>query len=204
VCVRGTELTKDQERLIEVESTLTTAVCRRCGRTITEFHGDDQPIQLRHLPILGDVVYIRIRPKRFRCPDGEDHPTTTQRLSWYTPKALHTTAYEHHLLMPWVKSTIEDVGQQEETSDDAVLGTIERWMTTDIEWEALPPFRVLGMDEIALKKGHRDYVVISHRSTVHRAPHRPRHLAGSDQGDTSHMVDNHPGATPSPDPDGVH
>ena len=27
-------------------------------------------------------------------------------------------------------------------------------------WEALPPFTVLGIDEIALKKGHRDYVVI--------------------------------------------
>lgn len=160
VCVRGTELTKDQELIIEVESTLTAAVCRRCGRTITEFHGYDQPIQLRHLPILGYVVYIRIRPKRFRCPDCEDHPTTTQRLSWYAPKALHTTAYEHHLLMQLVNSTIEDVCQKEDTSYDVVLGTIERWMTTDIAWEALPPFSVLGIDEIALKKGHRDYVVI--------------------------------------------
>ena len=160
VRVLRTELTTEQDLIIEVDSTLTTAVCRRCGRTITEFHGDDQPIQLRHLPILGYVVYIRIRPKRFRCPSCEEHPTTTQRLSWYTPKALHTTADEHHLLMQLVNSTIEDVCQQEDTSDDVVLGTIERWMTPDIAWEALPPFTVLGIDEIALKKGYRDYVVI--------------------------------------------
>ena len=158
--VLRTELTKAQELIIEVECTLTTALCRRCGRTITEFHGYDQPIQLRHLPILGSVVYIRIRPKRFRCPSCDDHPTTTQRLRWYLPKALHTTAYEHHLLMQLVHSTIEDVCQKEDTSDDVVLGTIERWMTTGIDWEALPPFTVLGMDEIALKKGHRDYIVI--------------------------------------------
>jgi transposase len=160
VRVLRTELTKEQDLIIEVDSTLTTAVCRRCGRTITEFHGYDQPIQLRHLPILGSVVYIRIRPKRFRCPSCEEHPTTTQRLSWYTPQALHTTAYEHHLLMQLVNSTIEDVCQKEDTSDDVVLGTIERWMTPDIAWEALPPFTVLGIDELALKKGYRDDVVI--------------------------------------------
>ena len=39
---------------------------------------------------------------------------------------------------------------------------------------------------------------------VHRASHRPRRLAGSDQGDAGHVVDHHPGATPSPDPDRVH
>jgi len=38
--------------------------------------------------------------------------------------------------------------------------TIERWITPDIAWEALPPFTMLGIDEIALKKGYRDYVVI--------------------------------------------
>jgi transposase len=48
VCVLRTEPTQEQDLIIEVESTLTTAMCRRCGRTITEFHGDDQPIELRH------------------------------------------------------------------------------------------------------------------------------------------------------------
>lgn len=52
VRVLRTEWTTDQALIIEVESTLTTAMCRRCGRTIIAFHGYDQPIQLRHLPIL--------------------------------------------------------------------------------------------------------------------------------------------------------
>jgi transposase len=46
--VLRTERTKAQELIIEVECTLTTACCRRCARTITAFHGYDQPIQLRH------------------------------------------------------------------------------------------------------------------------------------------------------------
>ena len=122
VRVLSSELSKAQELIIDVESTLTTTICRRCKRLINEFHAYDQPLKLRHLPILGYVVYIRIRPKRFRCPYCDDHPTTTQRLPWYDPKALHTKAYERHLLIQLVNSTIEDVCQKEDTSYDAVLG----------------------------------------------------------------------------------
>ena len=35
--------------LIEVESTLQTARCHRCGREIDWFHGFDRPIRLRHM-----------------------------------------------------------------------------------------------------------------------------------------------------------
>ena len=99
VRVLQTDLTQADEFILTVESTLETAICRRCGRTITELHGEDRPRLLRHLPILGRVVYLRIRPKRFRCPYCDDHPTTTQHLDWYDPNALHTKAYERLLIV---------------------------------------------------------------------------------------------------------
>ena len=160
VRVLRTELTKDRELIIEVESTLPTTTCRRCGQPISAFYGYDRPLMLRHLPILGYVVYIRIRPKRFRCPYCDDHPTTTQRLSWYEPKALHPSAYERHLLLQLINSTIADVCQKEDISPDAVLSIIDRWIATQIDWESMPAFSVIGIDEIAIKKGHRDYVAI--------------------------------------------
>src|SRR4051812_48018842 len=95
--VLQTELTKDGELILTIESTLTSTSCRRCGRTISERYGIDEPRLLRHLPILGRVVYVRIRPKRFRCPFCVGHPTTTQTLDWYDQGALHTKAYERHL-----------------------------------------------------------------------------------------------------------
>ena len=66
--VLQTELTKEGELILTVESTHTSTACRRCGRTISERHGHDEPRLLRHLPSFGRVVYLRIRPKRFRCP----------------------------------------------------------------------------------------------------------------------------------------
>jgi len=105
-------------------------------------------------------VYIQLRPKRFRCPFCDDHPTTTQRLHWYDPKALHTTAYERYLLLLLVNSTIADVCQKEDVTPDAVQAIVDRWIDTVIDWQTVPTFATIGIDEIACKKGHRDFVVI--------------------------------------------
>jgi transposase len=160
VRVLQTELTKDGELILTIESTLTTTTCRRCGRTITERHGLDEPRQLRHLPILGRIVYLRIRPKRFQCPWCAGHPTTTQQLDWYDPNALHTKAYERHLILQLVNSTICDVEAKEDVTYAALLGILDRWIATSIDWDALEPFATLGIDEIALLKGHRDFVAV--------------------------------------------
>ncbi len=160
VRVLQTELTKDRELILTVESTLISTICRRCGRTITEPHGLDEPRRLRHLPILGQVVYLRIRPKRFGCPWCQGHPTTTQTLDWYDPNALHTKAYERHLILQLVNSTISDVEAKEDVTYDALLGILNRWIATTVDWDALEPFATLGIDEIALLKGHRDFIAV--------------------------------------------
>lgn len=164
--VLQTDLTQADEFILTVESTLQSTTCRRCGRTITEQHGEDRPRLLRHLPILGRVVYLRIRPKRFRCPYCDDHPTTTQELDWYDPNALHTKAYERHLIVQLVNSTVSDVVAKEDVSSDALLGILDRWVATSIDWSTLEPFIVLGIDEIALKKGHRDFVAVLSAKTL--------------------------------------
>lgn len=160
VHVLRSEVTEDHELIIEVQSTHTSTTCRCCGKSISSFHGYDRPLLLRHLPSFGYVVYIRIRPKRFRCPYCDDHPTTTQRLEWYEPNALHTSAYERHVLLQLINTTIADVCQKEDITADALLSIIDRWIATVIDWQTVPAFSVVGIDEIALKKGHRDYVAI--------------------------------------------
>lgn len=160
VRVISTTRTKDGEYLFAVESTLTTTPCRRCGRTLTELHGHDDPRRVRHLPLFGAPVYIQIRPKRFRCLVCDGHPTTTQRLDWYDLEALHTKAYERQLIVLLINTTINDVVAKEDVSYDALLGIVDRWIATTVEWDRIPPFAVLGIDEIALTKGHRNFVAI--------------------------------------------
>ncbi len=151
---------KKGEYIIEVESTLKHTHCRQCGRKIENCIGQDRPITLRHLPIFGRAVYLRLRPKRFKCPYCAQKPTTTQQLSWYQPRSPHTQAYEEQVLLQLVNSTVQDVATKEGLGYEAVVGIIQRRVESQVNWFELERLEVLGLDEIALKKGHNDYVVI--------------------------------------------
>lgn len=148
-----------QEIVITVESTRQWAICPRCGEKTLEFHGFGRQLRLRHLPILGRPVIIELRPKRFRCPVCDDHPTTTQKLDWYDERSPHTKAYDQWLLLCLIGSTISDVARKERLSYDLVEGAVDRQVATEVNWEEIESLEILGLDEIALKKGHRDFVV---------------------------------------------
>jgi transposase len=160
VQVVNVEQNERGECTITVESTLEGTRCRQCGREIMDLHEVDEVITLRHLPILGRPVYLRLRPKRYRCPYCEGGPTTTQQLSWYTAKSPHTKAYEKYILLQLVHATIEDVRLKEGLGTKAIEGIVERWISGEVQWGEVKRVKILGLDEIALKKGHRDFVVI--------------------------------------------
>ena len=148
------------ECTITVESTVEGTRCRQCGREIREFHGLAEWLTLRHLPILGRKVFLRLRPKRYRCPYCEGGPTTTQELAWYTAKSPHTKAYEKYLLLQLVHATVEAVSLKEELGYKALEGIVDRWISREVNWAEVQGRKILGLDEIALKKGQRDFVVI--------------------------------------------
>ena len=83
--VRVLEVSKTEEGtwLIRVESTLQGTSCRKCGKKLTHFHGFDQPIRLRHLPVFEQPVYVELKPKRYQCRSCKGKPTTTHRLIWH-------------------------------------------------------------------------------------------------------------------------
>jgi transposase len=145
---------------ITIKSTVEGVPCHQCGKRTTKLYGEDREITLRHLPILGRRTYIRLRPKRYECSYCPGNPTTTQKLSWYTPRSAFTRAYEEQLLLILVNSTIQDVCLKEEVGYEAIMGIIDRYIEREINWEDLTQVDVLGLDEISLKKGHRDFVAI--------------------------------------------
>ena len=145
---------------IRVESTQQGTRCGRCGRKIEAFHGYNDWVEVRHLPILDRAVYIRYRPKRYQCPYCQGGPTTTQPVSWHTPGSGMTKAYEQYVLKALIHSTIEDVSVKERLSYDRVLGVMERCVAAAVDWAAFKRLEVLGIDELAVKKGQRDYAVI--------------------------------------------
>ena len=151
---------KQGDWLIKVESTLKGTKCHKCGRSIEQFHGLEKAIRVRHLPIFGKPVWIEFCPKRYRCKYCEGNPTTTQGLKWHDMRSPNTRAYEEWILRLLVNSTVADVSKKVSISEETVNGIVARWLQVKVDWEEFEKIEVLGVDEISLKRGHRDFVVL--------------------------------------------
>ena len=160
VRVLSTEINKVGELIITIESSKEGTICRQCGREIRKRHGYDEWTLIRHLPVFGRASYLRYRPRRYECIECEGHPTTTQRVEWRESNSPHSMVYDDHLLLQLVNSTVEDVSLKESVGYDCVLGVLERRISARVDWGEYVALGVIGLDEIALKKGHRNFVVI--------------------------------------------
>ncbi|MCJ7825550.1 MAG: ISL3 family transposase [Anaerolineales bacterium] len=145
--------------IITVTSTREGTRCQYCGRKLMQLHGHARWIKLRHLPILGHRVYLRLRPKQYVCPDCGDK-ITTQQPDWYAAKSTHTQAYDKYLMLSLVNSTVKDVSRKEAVGYDAAKGAVQRCISTRVDWDEFDELGVIGIDEIALLKGRKDYVAI--------------------------------------------
>ncbi len=160
VRILQTTMGEHGEIIITIESTKKGTACRKCGGWITKSHGQDEWVTIRHLPAFGRTTYLRYRPKRYQCQDCEGHPTTTQNLEWHDSNSPHSYAYDNHILLQLVNSTVEDVSRKEGLSYASVVGTLERRIDASVDWSLLSEIDTLGLDEIALKKGQRNYVTL--------------------------------------------
>lgn len=160
VKILSIETTKTNDLVITVKSTKKSAKCRKCQQEITKIHGYGEAIMLRHLPVLGQSVYIRLRPARFQCDKCDNHPTTREETDWYNQRSKFTKAYEEWLMKMLINSTIDDVARKEDVSSEDVEGVLARQVETKIDWKVIEKLTYFGLDEIALKKGHKDFVVI--------------------------------------------
>jgi transposase len=133
--------------------------CHKCGKRIDAPNGHGEWITVRHLPILGKQVYLRIALPRYRC-DCVGEPTTTQQPTWFARRSCYTKAFEEHLLLACVNSTVADVAIRERVGYESVNGVIDRNIRKSVDWKDIEQLDILGVDEISLEKGHRDCVAI--------------------------------------------
>ena len=148
----------EQEINLQVESTQHWAICHKCGRRATEHHCDGEKLRLRHLPVFNRPVYLTLQTKRYRCLHCNDRPTTTQRGDWYDTDAHCTTAFADHRLLEVVGSTLSEVERKHGVSYHVLRGLLLRRVSARVDWTKIKQLRILGIDDISLLKGHRDFV----------------------------------------------
>jgi transposase len=159
--IRVVSVEYDEKKIeCQIESTQGYSICHKCGQKADIFHERERELELRHLPICGRQVILRLRPKRYRCSHCDGGVTTTERPDWYDAKSGCTKAYAEFLLLELVGSTIQDVARKHSISYDLVRGALARYVRSEVDWDQIKTLRVLGIDEISLLKGHRDFVTI--------------------------------------------
>jgi len=114
----------------------------------------------RHLSLFGREVYIEITPPRGICKNCDDSTTTTQILNWYERNGHQTKPYNDYLLLQLIGSTLVDVAKKEGLTEDLLQGVIDRYKIDKVDWKSVKQIGLLGLDEIANKKGHNDYITL--------------------------------------------
>lgn len=153
------KVNSENEIIIKVESTKEEINCHRCGGK-TNPYGRGTPMKLRHLPILGRKTFIEMTPPRGICPTCDDNPTTTQTLSWHERNGHYTKVYEKYILLSLVNSTLADVSIKEDLSDTTIQRIVDKHINSEIDWKEFKRLGIIGIDEISLKKGYKDFVSI--------------------------------------------
>lgn len=108
----------------------------------------------------GLECYLRIKANRGICEKCDDHPTTNQRLQWYDYKSRYTKANLDYLMLLQINSTLEDVAIKENLSADTIGRILNDKVAQEVDWRIFSKVGLIGVDEIAIRKGYNDYLTI--------------------------------------------
>jgi transposase len=145
--------------IIQVKSTKKEIPCRVCGKP-TSKNGVARTLRFRHLPIFEQDTFIEITPRRGKCQNCDGNPSTNEKMDWYDEKSKFTKAFEHRMLFDLVNSTVADVSRKSGVDYHTVDNLIDRYIETEVNFDDISKLGVIGIDEISMKKGYRDFVTL--------------------------------------------
>jgi transposase len=157
--VKKIEINDSGEFHIFLSCDATEATCDKCGIKTTNFCGQCEESIIQHLPILDNNVYLHVNWPRFKCINCNTDHKISFRPDWLGTNSRYTKQYEDYIIKMCIGSSLEDVSLKTGISTDIIEGIISRKITTKVDWNKTIPL-IIGIDEIALEKGHNRYLTI--------------------------------------------
>ena len=151
------------------------AVCPRCGKATAGGY-DHKDRCVRHLDIWGMRTFVHFPQRRFDCEVcGKPF---TETLEWIDPKRRQTRAYEEHIYQRAQKTPRKHVALQEGLNESTVLDIFKKWAKEATGQPRRRGVRVLGVDEISLRKRHKQYALVlsdlERRAVIDVLPNRQK------------------------------
>ena len=148
---------QDRSLHIHCSSIFEEALCPHCLKK-RQVINQTYVRQFRDLPMAGKEVYLHLSQRQFYCPDCDRH--FNERFNFVDPKRTMTRRYERHVYECCKASTIQKISAQENLVWQTVNEICQRGARKELEERPVSKVRAVGMDEFAIKKGHRDYATV--------------------------------------------
>ena len=148
---------QDQHLHIYCSSIFQEALCPHCLKK-RQVVNQTYIRQFRDLPIAGKEVYLHLSQRQFYCPDCDRH--FNERFNFVDVKRTMTRRYERHVYECCKASTIQKISAQENLVWQTVNEICQRGARKELAERPVSKGRAVGMDEFAMKKGHRDYATV--------------------------------------------
>ena len=132
-------------------------ICPRCGTTCYDVHEEKERC-IRHLDIWGKKTFLHFLSRRFKC-DQCGKPFT-EELPFVEAHRRQSIAFERKIYEQCLSSNRKRVADQEGLSQSTVRDIFSRWARFKLDGSKFIFTRVLGIDEISLKKRHKQYALV--------------------------------------------
>ena len=133
------------------------ALCTHCGSLSSMVHQEEHRC-IRHLDVWGKRTFLHFMARRFRC----EHcgRTFTEELPFVDSHRRQSLAFEKHVYQSCLGSTCKVIAAREGQSHSTVKQIFNYWAAFNRTCSVPGATRVLGIDEISLKKRHRQFVLV--------------------------------------------
>ena len=142
--------------ILQIEQEKSFATCPKCGTTSHKLHQNHRHI-IKDLPFGEKEVFLEINRRQFKC--RECKKPFSEDLDFVKKKRTYTNRLAHKTIQEVLENDIHSVAAKGIVTEDE----IERMLKdASSELPNLKPINLkrLGIDEIALKKGHGNYCAV--------------------------------------------
>jgi transposase len=134
------------------------ALCPHCGSVSTDVH-QEEPRCIRHLDVWGKKTFLHFLSRRFECE--ECGMIFTEELPFVDSHRRQSTVFEMHVYQSCLAGNRKAVALREGLSQSTVKEIFNRLAALKKSASVVGgTIRVLGIDEISLKKRHKQFVLV--------------------------------------------
>jgi transposase len=133
------------------------ALCTHCGALSTKVHQEEHRC-IRHLDLWGKKTFLHFSSRRFRC----EHcgRTFVEELPFVDSHRRQSIAFEMHVYHACLAGTCKSVSVREGLSQSTVKDIFNRIALLRKTATVTGKTKVLGIDELSLKKRHKQFVLV--------------------------------------------